>query len=427
MKKVLLLTVLSLAMTSSLVSCGEKKSDEFKPSMDKETKCDIKIVGSYDNFEAIEEQFDKFNEYYPDVRLSYTKPDDYEKNLATSLSGKDKPNIFFSQPKMIGNESYADVVSHMEDLSDAKLKINLDCIRPGLIKRDAQNKILMAPIFSRTYGALVKEDLFKKHDLKVPTTWYELLAVCASFREKGVTSPMMGYTNGSKYVNEFTNVIAYPSFLATLSNNPDALAKANSLDPSAGQYMRDALTAVKQIVDNKCIDFTETDQIEDNYKKMLLRFFEGDVPMLLCNGDTVAGTPKREKESEAYQKSKFAYSFYPVPLTAQGGYFVDSPSVELSVNKDCDNLDMTNEFMRFLITDKALKEMAASKRLTAPTKTISFDSVYGPFAKIPEARIIRPEALGVSDDLVKQIRIASYQVGKGEISIDDAIAQYGTF
>ena len=238
---------------------------------------------------------------------------------------------------------------------------------------------------------------------------------------------MMGYTNGSKYVNEFTNVIAYPSFLATLSKNPEALALANSLDPSAGQYMRDALTAVKQVVDNKCIDFTESDKIEDNYKKMLLRFFEGDVPMLLCNGDTVSGTVKREKESEAYQQSKFSYSFYPVPLTAQGGYFIDSPSVELSVNKDCENLDMTNEFMRFLITDQALKEMATNKRLTTPTKTISFNSVYGPFAKIPADRTISPEALGVNDNLVKQIRVASYKVGKGELTIDEAIAQYGTF
>lgn len=424
MKKLLLCAALSVVAASSLVSCGGYK---FKPALDKDTKCSIRVVGSYDNFEALEEQFDKFDEYYPNVTLSYTKPDNYEDTLATSLSGKDKPNIFFSQPKMIGNEKYADVVSHMEDLSDAKLNIDLGCIRPGLIKRDAQNKILMAPVFSRTYGALVNEDLFKKHNLKVPTTWEDLIKVCASFREKGVVSPMMGFTNGTKYVNEFTNVIAYPSFLATLSKNQEALALANSLDPSAGQYMRDALTAVKQVVDNKCIDFTESDKIEDNYKKMLLRFFEGDVPMLLCNGDTVSGTVKREKESEAYQQSKFSYSFYPVPLTAQGGYFIDSPSVELSVNKDCENLDMTNEFMRFLITDQALKEMATNKRLTTPTKTISFNSVYGPFAKIPTDRTISPEALGVNDNLVKQIRVASYKVGKGELTIDEAIAQYGTF
>ena len=42
----------------------------------------------------------------------------------------------------------------------------------------------------------------------------------------------------------------------------------------------------------------------------------------------------------------------PIPMTDDGGYFIDSPSIEFSVNKDCDDLDMTNEFMRFLVTKK---------------------------------------------------------------------------
>ena len=72
MKRLLLCVALSVAATSSLVSCGGYK---FKPALDTNTKCSIKVVGSYDNFEALEEQFDKFNEYYPNVTLSYTKPD----------------------------------------------------------------------------------------------------------------------------------------------------------------------------------------------------------------------------------------------------------------------------------------------------------------------------------------------------------------
>ena len=46
------------------------------------------------------------------------------------------------------------------------------------------------------------------------------------------------------------------------------------------------------------------------------------------------------------------------------------PSVEFSVNKDCDDLDMTNEFMRFLVTKKELNEMASVKRLVTPTSDL---------------------------------------------------------
>ena len=121
------------------------------------------------------------------------------------------------------------------------------------------------------------------------------------------------------------------------------------------------------------------------------------------------------------------YTFAPIPLTEDGGYFIDSPSVEFSVNKDCDNLDMTNEFMRFLITDTELNHMASVKRLVTPTEDMSFDSVYAPFATVPLKRTISPEVLGITDPLTVQIKVASYQVGKGEITIDDAVSKYGTF
>ena len=74
-----------------------------------------------------------------------------------------------------------------------------------------------------------------------------------------------------------------------------------------------------------------------NYEKVLLRFFDGDVPMMVCNGDTVSGAKKRESKSEPFKASPFEYSFYPIPVTEQGGYFIDSPSLEFSINKDCEN------------------------------------------------------------------------------------------
>lgn len=170
----------------------------------------------------------------------------------------------------------------------------------------------------------------------------------------------------------------------------------------------------------------ECNRIEDNYTKVILRFFEGDVPMMVCTGDTVSGTKKREEQSEAFISNPFDYSFIPIPLTAEGGYFIDSPSVEFSVNKDCDNLDMTNEFMRFLLSDKELNAMAAAKRLVTPTKNMSIDPVYVPFGKIPTSRTFSPEALGVKDSLSTQIRNASFKVVKGEITIDEAINNYGS-
>ena len=428
MKK-LLSIVLILCTLISLTACGSKTQEKtvagFQPALDKNTDCSITIAGSYDNFEALEAEFDRFNEFYPNVQLSYVKLDDYNNTLGTVLEGNDAPNIFFSYTWMIGNEKYAPVVAHMEDLSDSSLGLELSCLRSGLINRDAEGHVFLAPVFSRTYGMLVNNDLFEKEGLSIPGTMTELLSVCEAFRNKGYGSPMMGYSLKSSGCLMYT--VAYPLFTATLAENPEALALANDLDPAAGEYMRPALETVEQLLQNGCVDLGECDKIEDNYTQVILRFFEGDVPMMICAGDTVSGTRKRESQSEAFTKAPFSYTFAPIPLTEDGGYFIDSPSIEFSVNKDCGDLDMTNEFMRFLISNKELNEMASVKRLVTPTNDLSFDSVYAPFGQVPADRTISPEVLGIKDPLTVQLRIAAFQVGKGEITIDEAVAKYGSF
>ncbi len=428
MKK-LLCMVLIICMIVSFSACGGQTQEEtaagFIPALDTTISCSIIVAGNYDNFEALEVEFDRFNEYYPDVQLSYVKLDDYNNTLGAALESNDKPNIFFSYTWMNGDSKYDSVFAHTEDLSDSALKLDLDCIRQGLVHKDPEGRVLMVPVFSRTYGMLVNNDLFKKEGISIPASWAELQTACKAFSGKGYSSPMMGYSADSSSCFMYT--VAYPMFVAALNDNPEALALANKLDPAAGEYMRPALETVEKLIQNKCIDIDECDKIGDNYTEVILRFFEGDVPMMICAGDTVSGTRKRESQSEAFIASPFDYSFAPIPLTEDGGYFIDSPSVQFSVNKDCDDLEITNEFMRFLITKTELNEMASVKRLVTPTTDLSVDPVYAPFGQISPERTISPEVLGITDPLTVQIRVASFRVGRGEISVDEAVAMYGDF
>jgi multiple sugar transport system substrate-binding protein len=179
---------------------------------------------------------------------------------------------------------------------------------------------------------------------------------------------------------------------------------------------------------NDCgIDLNACDQIENNYDAVILRFFEGDVPMMTCSGDTVSGTAKRESRSEAFIASPFKYTFVPVPMSDEGAAFLDMANLQFSVNKDSKNLDMANEFMRFLITSAELNRMAQKKGLVSPTKDLSFNSMYAAFGNVPESRILSPEVIGLTDDAVIQLRQATYGVATGALTIDDAVASYGTF
>ncbi len=136
---------------------------------------------------------------------------------------------------------------------------------------------------------------------------------------------------------------------------------------------------------------------------------------------------KRESRSEAFIASPFAYSFVPVPLSDDGASFLDMSNLQFSVNKDSQNLEMANEFLRFLISTRELNEMAKNKGLMPPTKDLSFNSMYAAFGTVPESGIISPEEVGLTDDAVKQMRQAVFYVGTGEMTNDEAVAGYGTF
>jgi multiple sugar transport system substrate-binding protein len=421
---------LAVLIILGLAACGSEKQETtteevFQPSLDTSASSHITIAGGYDNFEALEAEFDRFNEYYPNVELAFSKVDDYNNMIGTVLNGNDAPDIYVNYSWMYGREQYAASIDHAEDLADSALDLDLDCIRSNIILNTDDGTLPMVPVFSNTYGMLVNNSLFEKEGLSVPTTYQELVTVCEAFREKGYKNPMMGFSK-EETTSLFTLTI-YPFFCRTVAHDAEAVKKLNALDPSAGEYMRPSLEKIEQFLNDGCVDLDACAEIENNYDAVILRFFEGDVPMMVCSGDAVSGTKKRESRSEAFIDKPFTYTFVPVPMSDEGANFLDMPNLQFSVNKNSPNLDMANEFMRFLITPRELNEMAQNKGLMSPTKDLSFNSMYAAFGVVPESRVLSPEVFGLTDDAVIQLRQAVYQVGTGAMTIDEAVADYGTF
>ena len=429
MKKTISL-ILALLMILQLSACSSKEPEKqqevgFKPALDTNTSCQIKFGGGYDNFEALEAEFDRFGKYYPNVEMTYTKIDDYNNMIGTVLNGNDAPDIYVNYSWMYGREQYSSSISHAENLADPALGLDLNCIRSNIILNTTDGTLPMVPVFSNSYGMLVNKSLFEKEGLSVPTTYNELVEVCEAFRAKGYANPLMGYTK--KETTSLFTLATYPYFCASVANDAEAVKKLNSLDSSAGEYIRPSLEKILQFINDCGIDLEACAAIENNYDAVILRFFEGDVPMMTCSGDTVSGTAKRESRSEAFIASPFTYTFVPIPMSAEGAYFLDMSNLQFSVNKDSKNLDMANEFMRFLITSEELNNMAQKKGLVSPTKDLSFNSMYAAFGNVPEARILSPEVIGLTDDALIQLRQAVYRVATDQITIGEAVSGYGSF
>jgi len=174
------------------------------------------------------------------------------------------------------------------------------------------------------------------------------------------------------------------------------------------------------------VDLEASSQLEKDYDPVILRFFEGDVPMMLAKAGTVSGTQKRESKSEAFTAHPFRYSFRPVPSTEEGGYFLDVVSMGFAVNSNSKNLDLANEFMRFMVRSEELNRIAQAKRMVTTSSDMSLDAIYSAFGELSTDRIINPAKLGLIDAADAQVRRAGWQVSNGKLTVDEAVAAFGT-
>ena len=154
MKKTLCM-LLTVLMILGLAACGTEKQEAateegFSPSLDTSAECSITVAGGYDNFEALEAEFDSFNEYYPNVELTFTKVDDYNNMIGMVLNGNDAPDIYVNYSWMYGREQYQSSIDHAEDLSDPALELDLDCIRSNIVLNTDDGSLPMVPVFANT-------------------------------------------------------------------------------------------------------------------------------------------------------------------------------------------------------------------------------------------------------------------------------------
>ncbi|SEG05628.1 multiple sugar transport system substrate-binding protein [Butyrivibrio sp. Su6] len=417
----------AVAMAFCFTACGQKaeESTEFKPALSSETSCQIKVAGNYSNFESLESEFERFYEYYPNVSLNYVNLDDYNNTITSAIMSDEAPDIYVTATWMLEDDKMAPVFENAEVLSDPSLNINLDCLRKGTCWTLENGDVVMLPIFTRTYGMLVNMDLFEMNGLEVPKNYNELVDVCDKLKAAGYEVPIMG-ANGMTVAGMYY-AFAFPYFCDYVIKNPESVEALNSMEKSSGEMMRPALEKIKAFVDAGYLNpGLCSEQIEDDYNAVIMRFFEGDVPIMLGSGDMVSGTQKRESKSEAFLANSFKYKFFIVPTGDDGGYFLDSVNLFFSVNKNSQNLDMTNEFIRFLMREEELGNMAAIKRLTTPTNDFSFDEVYSSLEGFPEDKTFSYQETGLNDAVNKEFRAAAYNVANGIMTVDEAISGYGS-
>lgn len=369
MNKRIIAAALAGVTALTLTACSKDEPEGFSPKLDTEKKVTLDIAGFFGNFEALDQVVNNFNEYYPNVTVSY------EQNGGTMLQefmqNNSHVDIFMTTDESV--RSSVEDVNVLDYCADLSSVVDTTVFKEGILEScKVDDKLVRIPMSMAISGMAVNKTLLEKEGLSVPTNYSEFLSVLESLREKGYT-PIQGAET-----HVYSCMVCNMAF-AEIGNDPELLEALNNGDESAVTEFTTIFGKIEELV-SKGYTSHEINSTypDDNYDGAILRFFEGDVPFWICDSESVSGMKKRESKSDAFKASPFEYEFQFVPIGDNGVYEYYEPWYGFSVNKNSDVYDYAMEFMRFLATEDQMNTLAEIKGVPSAVKN-STDSRYSWF------------------------------------------------
>lgn len=387
----------------------------FTPRLDTEKAVELNVSGFFGNFEALDQVVNNFNEYYPNVTISYESNSSSQlveylrNNTSVDIVMTDDTN--FRYPDWTDDyimDQVADLSAEDIDLSNVQDDLMAECTIDG--------KVVRLPIGQKLSGMVVNKTLLRKEGLSIPTNYQEFLDVCAALKEKGYT-PIQGASTA------VYSGLVYNMAMVELGTDADLLTALNNGDEAAVTKMEEVYSRLEELLEKGYTDpAVNAEYPDDNYDGAILKFFEGDVPFWVAGTEKVCGMKKRESKSEAYMASPFEYEFMYAPMGDKGCYEFVEPWVGFSVNKNSNDYDYAVEFLRFLATEDQLNTIASIKGVPSVAKN-STDERYTDIGN-PErvqARFVNDGTL--LNHMKDYFNIIANRVGKGDITSAKEAAQ----
>ena len=415
MKKILSI-ILTLTMVLGLAACsgseGDTQEEEgFAPSLDTELSATINVVGPWGNFEALDQVAVDFQEYYPNVEVVYSQLSDVHNDLSNRcVTGKDIDLFMLDwyNPEYPDNEGltmdFENVKEYAEDVNEAGIDIsNLDekLLKSGQV----DGKQLMIPIYTAGYGYIVNLDIFEKNNIDVPTSYEELKDCLAKLKEAGYENPL--YVNsghlGKTYIGLYMDKL--------LAGEDEETALSECISEEQSLYDAGYLNM-------------EGDTLDDNYEALLLRFFEGDIPMIAASANTFSGAAKREAKSETFTDEPFSYAYVPVTFDEEKGpYKTELSGLCMGIYKDTEQIDLVNEFVKFMLTDEEMLVLQNIKHM--PTSNANNGTETFPYLQSDkETFCAAEEGISVMDEQIFTDCISQFVPGGDSKAAMDKLGEF---
>ena len=277
--------LLTIALTSSLVACGKKASDNSKAA-ETNKKITLKFwhIWTSDtdsNKKNVEAVIKEWNDANPNVQIESegTENEAYKTKIKTAISANEAPDIFvtwgagFSKPFIDAGK-----VLPLDDYSKDGTKEKL--LTGALTYLTYNEKTYGLPYTSDIGIFYVNKEMFEKNNIKIPETYDDLLVATKAFKAKGITPLAVGEKD--KWPGMFYyDALALREGGAKLSN--DALAKSASFEDPA---FVNAATKLKKLIDAGAFNPAALGLTRDEAE---VPFLQGKIPMYY-NGSWLGGS-----------------------------------------------------------------------------------------------------------------------------------------
>jgi len=169
---------------------------------------------------VLEEYIKEFNALYPNITIEHEQVggyDDVRNQISTEITVGNQPHIAYCYPDHVAMYNLAKAVLTLDDLIGSTVEVTradgskeimgltqeqiADFI-PGYYnegKAFGDNKMYTLPLSKSTEVLYYNKTFFEANNLKVPTTWDEMEAVCKKIKEIDPTSIPLGYDSESNW------------------------------------------------------------------------------------------------------------------------------------------------------------------------------------------------------------------------------------
>lgn len=346
-----------------------QQTAKFTPKLDTKASVSLEVGAFFGNFEALDQVINHFNEFYPNVTITYEQNSNAK--LVEYMNNNQNVDIVMVDTSNVRYTNWDEyyICDRLLDLSAAGIDFS-DVADGMLAKYTVDGKVMALPMSLKVYGLEVNQTLLEKEGLTVPQTWEEFLTVCEALKQKGYT-PIQGPDTAL-----FQEDLMKSLLLTMLGNDSTLLNALNKGEESAAQQVTVVFDRLKQLYEKGYISAeVNANYPDNNYEGSILSFFEGNVPFWVCDTEKASGMKKRESKSEAFTANPFTYTFVYAPTGDNGVSKYVETWYGFAINKGSEAKDYAVEFLRFMARQDELNTLASVKGVPSIAK-VADDARY---------------------------------------------------